>query len=100
MIILTGQNLVVNLYIIARDPIHKIKLKFKRAWAIRKYKISQKAKQREAERIEKEKKKALEVIAEESSDFESEDTDQESRTRSQKMRTKYRTSKTQRRNEQ
>ena len=55
MIVLTGQNLIVNLYVIAKEPFHKIKLKLKRAWLLRLQKMNKKAKQREAEKIERDK---------------------------------------------
>ena len=55
MIVLTGQNLIINLYVIAKEPFHKIKLKLKRALLLRLQKVNKQAKQRKAEKIEKEK---------------------------------------------
>ena len=53
---------------IARDPLFKIKLKLKKAYKLRLYKIRERIKKEEAIRIAAEKKKTLEVIDEESSE--------------------------------
>ena len=75
MIFLTGQNLIVNLYVIAQEPLHKIKLKLKRAWILRLYKINQRVKQREAEKIEREKQRILDIIKEEDDESDSNETE-------------------------